>query len=87
MNIIESIENDEIKKLNDSVTGEPSEEVKAQLETLNGEKTKLRQDELAAVEWKALWSKPAIFAAVVMILFVLLFSGKRKQGNSKKNES
>ena len=79
--------NDEIKKLNDSVTGEPSEEVKAQLETLNGEKTKLRQDELAAVEWKALWSKPAIFAAVVMILFVLLFSDKRKQGNSEKNES
>ncbi len=78
---------DEIKKLNDSVTGEPSEEVKAQLETLNGEKIKLRQDELAAVEWKALWSKPTIFAAVVMILFVLLFSDKRKQGNSEKNES
>ena len=79
--------NDEIKKLNDSVTGEMSEEVKAQLETLNGEKTKLRQDELAAVEWKALWSKPAIFAAVVMILFVLLFSDKRKHGNREKNES
>ena len=73
--------------MNDSVTGEPSEEVKAQLETLNGEKIKLRQDELAAVEWKALWSKPTIFAALVMILFVLLFSDKRKQGNSEKNES
>ena len=77
---------DEIKKLNDSVTGNHSEEVKAQLETLNGEKIKL-----VRMSWlrlnESLWSKPTLFAAVVMILFVLLFSDKRKQGNSEKNES
>jgi len=41
---------------------------------------------LAALEWKAIWGKPAIFAAVVMVLFVFLFSDNRKQVNDKKNE-
>jgi len=76
----------EIKKLSESIEGEPSEEVKGQLATLNEEKAKLRQDELAALEWKALWSKPAIFAAVVMVVFVFLFSDKRKKENNQDNE-
>ena len=76
----------EIKKLSDGIEGEPSEEVKGQLATLNEEKGKLRQDELAALEWKALWSKPAIFAAVVMVIFVFLFSDKRKKENNQDNE-
>jgi len=80
------VKSDEIKKLNESVNGEPSEEVKAQLATLNEQKGKLRQDELAALEWKALWSKPTIFAAVVMLLFVFLFSDNRKRVNDNNNE-
>jgi len=77
---------DEIKKLSDGVDGEPSDEVKNQLAALNGEKDKLRQDELAALEWKALWSKPAIFAAVVMVIFVFLFRDNRKQEKNQNNE-
>ena len=76
----------EIKKLSESIEGEPSEEAKGQLATLDEEKAKLRQDELAALEWKALWSKPAIFAAVVMVVFVFLFSDKRKKENNQDNE-
>ncbi|MEC9080754.1 MAG: hypothetical protein VYE44_03180, partial [Verrucomicrobiota bacterium] len=80
------VKSDEIKKMSESVNGEASEEIKTQLATLNEEKGKLRQDELAALEWKAIWGKPAIFAAVVMVLFVFLFSDNRKQVNDKKNE-
>ena len=45
---------DEIKKLNDSVRGIRLKKSKLNSETLNGEKIKLRQDELAAVEWNVL---------------------------------
>jgi hypothetical protein len=44
---------------------------------LNEEKTALRKAELKAIEWKPLWAKPALFAAGVLVLFVLLFRQKR----------
>lgn len=53
---------------------EPAERI-AQLEA---EKKSLRHDELAAIEWKPLWGKPAIFAAVIMLLFIALFHDKGK---------
>jgi MFS family permease len=45
----------------------------AQITALESEQTKLRQQELAAIEWRPLWGKPAIFAAIVLVLFVFLF--------------
>ena len=40
---------------------------------LTVEKNDLRHSELAAIEWKELWAKPAIFAFVVLVIFVLFF--------------
>lgn len=47
--------------------------IQAQLKKLDEEKTALRKSELAAIEWKPLWGKPAAFAAGVLVLFVALF--------------
>jgi nucleoside transporter len=47
--------------------------IQSQIEKLDAEKTVLRQSELKAIEWKPLWGKPAIFAAVILVLFVILF--------------
>ena len=43
---------------------------------LEAEQTELRRSELRAIEWKPLWAKPAIFAAIVMVIFGLLFRDK-----------
>ncbi|MEP7270176.1 MAG: MFS transporter [Acidobacteriota bacterium] len=40
---------------------------------LEGEKNELRRSELRAIEWKPLWAKPAIFAAIILALFLVLF--------------
>ena len=44
-----------------------------QIAKLDEEKGEARKAELRAIEWKPLWGKPAMFAAGVFILFVLLF--------------
>jgi nucleoside transporter len=59
---------DAIKELEDA--GEADVAV---LEKLSAEKAELRQQELAALEWKPLWLKPAGFALIVLVIFVLLF--------------
>lgn len=43
------------------------------------EKKALRQAELTSIEWRPLWAKPAAFAAIVFLLFILLFKDKRKK--------
>jgi nucleoside transporter len=45
----------------------------AQIKTLDAEKAALRKAELQAIEWKPLWGKPAIFAAAILLLFVIFF--------------
>lgn len=45
----------------------------------NTEKKALRQAELNAIDWQPLWAKPAAFAAVVLLVFILLFKDNRKQ--------
>src|SRR5215813_13158805 len=59
-------------------TAGPSERaaMESQAQQLEAEKNQLRQSELKAIEWKPLWGKPAIFAAVILALFVLLFKNK-----------
>ncbi len=47
--------------------------IESQVKVLEQEATQLRHDELAAIEWKPLWAKPAGFAAAILVLFVLLF--------------
>ncbi|MBP6823236.1 MAG: MFS transporter [Acidobacteria bacterium] len=50
---------------------------KAQVAQLEKEKAELRRTELKAIEWKPLWGKPAIFAGVILLIFLLLFKDKR----------
>lgn len=53
-----------------------------QVKALDAEAAKLRHDELSAIEWRPLWSKPAFFAAAVLVLFVLFFRLPRAQAKS-----
>lgn len=39
------------------------------------------------VEWRPLWAKPAIFAAIVMVIFLLLFKESRSKKPESKNEN
>lgn len=52
-----------------------------QIAAKTAEASQARRSELKAIEWRPLWAKPAIFAGIVMILFVFLF----KQVPVKKN--
>ncbi|MDX2033220.1 MAG: MFS transporter [Blastocatellia bacterium] len=52
-----------------SQSGVSPETIKA----LEDEKNRLRHDELKAIEWSPLWGKPAIFAALILLLFILIF--------------
>ena len=45
----------------------------------DAEKKALRQAELKAIDWQPLWAKPAVFAAGVLLVFVLLFKDNRKK--------
>jgi len=51
------------------------------LDALAVEKTALRKSELKAIEWKSLWGKPAVFAGVILLLFVVIFKDKAKRNN------
>ena len=51
--------------------GKPA--LEAQLKKVNDEKAAARKAELKAIEWKPLWGKPAIFAGIIMLVFLALF--------------
>ncbi|HKX32271.1 MAG TPA: MFS transporter [Blastocatellia bacterium] len=58
--------------------------LETQVRELEAEKTRLRQAELKSIEWEPLWLKPAIFAAVILVLFVLLFKNRAAPAASAK---
>ncbi|MGE0127293.1 MAG: MFS transporter [Blastocatellales bacterium] len=70
-------------------TASPAERaaMESQAQQLEAEKNQLRQAELKAIEWKPLWAKPAIFAAAVLVLFLLLFKNKTAVASDKKAEA
>jgi len=49
-----------------------------EIKRLNAEKVPLRKSELRAIDWKPLWAKPALFAGAVLVLFLVLFRGGRR---------
>ncbi|MGE0885617.1 MAG: MFS transporter [Blastocatellales bacterium] len=49
---------------------------KASIAQLEAQKADLRRSELKAIEWKPLWGKPALFAAAILIVFLLLFQDR-----------
>jgi len=67
---------------------ELSQTIKAIRDGANTEQqAALRKAELKSIEWKPLWGKPAIFAAVILALFVLLFKNKPAAVSDKKAEA
>ena len=62
--------------------GTLDEVTQAEVDALAEQALEARKAELRAIEWKPLWGKPAGFAAVVLVVFVLLF----KQTVPKKRE-
>ncbi|MCA9089828.1 MAG: MFS transporter [Planctomycetaceae bacterium] len=67
----------EVKSLGEQIDALKSSGGSAEeIDTLAAQKAAARKAELQAIEWKPLWLKPAIFAAVVMVLFGLLFRDK-----------
>src|SRR5690625_290408 len=66
----------EIRELQAKITSAPEAEVgemRDELAQLTEERAALRKAELKALQWKPIWGIPASFAAIVMILFLILF--------------
>ncbi len=62
----------------DSAAEGDRELVQAELQALQASQAAARQAELQAIDWRHLWIKPTIFAAVILGLFVLFFRDSRK---------
>ena len=79
-----------IQSLEESIAAAPiavQNELSKQLDTLlqgirselsDEQKIALRQAELKSIEWKPLWAKPAMFAALILGLFVMFFRNPRR---------
>jgi hypothetical protein len=57
------------------------EALQNQIAILEEEAKAARKSELKSLEWKPLWGKPAVFAAIVMVVFLALF--KEQKSNSQ----
>ena len=55
--------------------------LESSLAKLTAEQADLRKSELKAIEWKPLWGKPAAFAGIVLVAFLLLFRDNGKRAN------
>jgi len=58
-----------------------------EIKALETRAAKLRQSELRAIEWQPLWAKPAGFAAVILVVFVLLFPSRPPAAVPVMNEN
>lgn len=52
--------------------------LQTELDAVQVSQATARKAELQAIEWRQLWGKPAVFAGIVLLLFVLLFRDGRK---------
>jgi nucleoside transporter len=58
-----------------------AEAVRAEIQRLQAEQAAARKAELRAIEWRQLWAKPAIFAGVVMVAFILFFQDRARRNH------
>jgi nucleoside transporter len=82
--------NTEVEQLRNrlsTASGADRATLETQITQLEAEKTELGRAGLKAIEWKQLWAKPAIFAAVILALFILLFKNKTAAVSDKKAEA
>ncbi len=68
----------ELEKLK-AATNLTAAERESQAAALESQKSAARLTSLRAIEWQPLWGKPAIFAAGILLLFVLLFKHRRPE--------
>ncbi len=71
-----STELEELKARLATATGAERTTLESQAAQVEAEKNALRTEELKAMEWRPLWGKPAIFAAVILLIFILLFKNR-----------
>jgi len=68
-----------------TATGAEKDAATARVRELEAEATSLRHQELAAIEWGPLWAKPAAFAGVILLLFLVLFRQPPAAGGARTN--
>ena len=61
-----------------SIPDVEKEAVEAQIAQLEEAAGAARKAELKSLAWKQLWGKPAVFAAIVMVVFLALFKDEKK---------
>ncbi len=71
----------EVSRLNEEIAkASPADKpaLEVSLKTVSEEMTAARKTELQSIAWKTLWGAPAIFAGVILLLFVGLFRPRAK---------
>ena len=84
--VVKNTEIEQLKSLLAAANPADQAAMETRMQQLETEKTELRRAELKAIEWKPLWGKPALFAAAILILFVLLFRNKPATTSTKEAE-
>src|SRR6266540_3202802 len=85
--VANNTEVEQLKSRLSTASGVDRAALETQIKQLEAEKTELGRAGLKAIEWKPLWAKPAIFAAAILALFVLLFKNKTAAPSDKKAEA
>src|SRR5499426_116256 len=85
--VAKNAEIEQLKSRLSTAGGADRAALETQINQLETEKTEFGRAGLKAIEWKPLWAKPAIFAAVILALFVLLFKNKTAAVSDKKAEA
>lgn len=62
-----------VAKTNEIAEAQANEASKESIAALQDEKNEFRHSELSAIDWKRLWGIPAMFAMIVLIVFVIWF--------------
>ena len=62
-----------------------SVELKAELADLQKQQKDYRMSQLKAMNWKGLWSFPAVFAAVILGLFLVVFRDRVAPKNTAES--
>ncbi len=83
--VAKAAERDQVMARVATATGDEKVTLEAQVRTLSTEAEALRRQELKAIEWQPLWMKPALFAGVILLLFLALFRNPAKAGGIAAN--
>ena len=80
--VAKSAELESIRAKIPAATGAERTALETQASQVDAEKGALRKDVLKAMEWTPLWGKPAIFAAVILLIFLLFFKNRASRASA-----